>query len=487
MPEVPLPADGREKQIFMAALRAYSDQCEPPELTPGCPFYERTAGGASCGEECRDLLAQHGSPNTGSLEAIFDLGEGYEVVRRRLPRPRRPPQRSARPFDVTVIKRGDEDRPRDQRRTSSLMDELREYLTIPPWLHPDLSEREYIIGACRQELDRRGVDVEGLIRYAIAPRIAFMIGAHVLMAENASAPEPDPAWLALLARSSGVALGEASREALFKHSFAGAFREHVRWWAALAPLDEIEAWKAPDRFPDQAPEPDPRRETDALWVLHRFTQTYYEDWSPISLRLEWRYQHAQRIGPCESSYMAERPVHLNDLARELAERDTRTWEQGGADAAERPTLTVDDFTVVAVENIHAGRLEVAAGIFEGCTQLEPSNPVAQNNYGFCLLPIDPARAYEALRLAQQLGFSEPITNAADQVLALHLLGRDDEARELARVTLDAGYSPTSAYLWERHGGDLRLIHSPDVRSYLEDLLRSIGDGADTPEDASVAD
>lgn len=32
-----LPQDPRERAIFLRALREYSENCEPRELTPDCP------------------------------------------------------------------------------------------------------------------------------------------------------------------------------------------------------------------------------------------------------------------------------------------------------------------------------------------------------------------------------------------------------------------------------------------------------------------
>lgn len=53
-----LPQDPREREIFLRALRQYSDNCEPPELTPDCPYSVTVGPGLwGCGNECMDLLA----------------------------------------------------------------------------------------------------------------------------------------------------------------------------------------------------------------------------------------------------------------------------------------------------------------------------------------------------------------------------------------------------------------------------------------------
>ncbi|MGI8776577.1 MAG: hypothetical protein ACR2LJ_04145 [Acidimicrobiales bacterium] len=84
--EEPLPADGPEKIIFLRALREYSDNCEPPQLTPGCPFRrEDPKIGAWCLDECVDLLALHNVPP--AMEET-KVGE-FRILRGRRPRSRR--------------------------------------------------------------------------------------------------------------------------------------------------------------------------------------------------------------------------------------------------------------------------------------------------------------------------------------------------------------------------------------------------------------
>lgn len=47
-----LPQDPREREILLRALRRYSDDCEPPELTPDCPYSEKAGPGLrGCGNE----------------------------------------------------------------------------------------------------------------------------------------------------------------------------------------------------------------------------------------------------------------------------------------------------------------------------------------------------------------------------------------------------------------------------------------------------
>jgi hypothetical protein len=74
-PSEGLPSSGPERVIFLRALQQFSDECQPPELQPLCPFsVELVDEGRGCAEECMDILAEHGDPRT--LHAGVDLGNG---------------------------------------------------------------------------------------------------------------------------------------------------------------------------------------------------------------------------------------------------------------------------------------------------------------------------------------------------------------------------------------------------------------------------
>lgn len=97
MSEAALPNEGAGREIFLRALREYSERCSPPELTPGCPFAIETLNGArGCGEECVDLLAAHRAPPP--VEEIR-LGGGF-ALRPRRPRARHGGGRRPKPFDM---------------------------------------------------------------------------------------------------------------------------------------------------------------------------------------------------------------------------------------------------------------------------------------------------------------------------------------------------------------------------------------------------
>ena len=98
MTSEPLAENSGEREMFLRALREYSDSCEAPQLTADCPFSKKTTEGAwICGEECLDILGRHKAPDGSD---IIELSGGYQIARRRQPRHRVGAGGLVRPFDA---------------------------------------------------------------------------------------------------------------------------------------------------------------------------------------------------------------------------------------------------------------------------------------------------------------------------------------------------------------------------------------------------
>jgi len=96
----PLPPSGPAKEIFVRALREFSDSCQPPALKPTCPFSTETHPGVrGCGEECMDLLASFESGEAAERTEV-SLGDGIALRPRH--RARRGPDPSARAMDALL-------------------------------------------------------------------------------------------------------------------------------------------------------------------------------------------------------------------------------------------------------------------------------------------------------------------------------------------------------------------------------------------------
>ena len=97
-----LPRDPRVREIFLRALREYSERCEPPGLTPDCPYsiVTKDPGVRGCGEECMDLLGKYNAPRPS--EEVEHEG-GVWIRRSRRPRARRPQQPHTKPYDARQV------------------------------------------------------------------------------------------------------------------------------------------------------------------------------------------------------------------------------------------------------------------------------------------------------------------------------------------------------------------------------------------------
>ncbi|WP_448625908.1 hypothetical protein [Geodermatophilus sp. URMC 64] len=480
----PLPQGGPERNIFLVGLRRLSDQCEAPELTPECPFYEPTAQGPGCGEQCKDLLAEHVGGH--QPEVWQDLGGGLAAIRRPAPRPRRSPAPDLRPFDAAGIGIRDRDRPVEQRRTITLIRDIRDHLATPPAFFADLHERAYVVATSYEELTKRNVDADLMVRCGAATRVEAGVLFSVLAKEilgNAGVPiddelqqmpEPDPAWRNLLVQAR--AADKAEDQDLLAYAATGAFGRRVGHWLATATINEVFDWTAPpvaDFLALTRPAWTADQVARATWLVERFTETYLEDWTTDSLEMEWGYLHSEHPGCCPPEAMRERPTDVTDVARLLADRHHQEWKQ-------RPTSIVDrqfsatDFTRAAAENLAAGRQDAAAAILAAVLRLSPDSPEANNNYGFCILPTDVARSLGHLeKAATNISEAVELTNAANRVLALHLLGRDDEARALAEHALALPTKATPSYLWTHGSGPLRLTEPISPRDHLEQLYEHL--------------
>jgi tetratricopeptide (TPR) repeat protein len=117
---------------------------------------------------------------------------------------------------------------------------------------------------------------------------------------------------------------------------------------------------------------------------------------------------------------------------------------------------------------------MAAAIFEALIYVSPNDSEAHNNYGFCILPTNPAAALESFEQAAQIRKSGDLTTLANQVLALHLLGRHADALALGSSDLATNLPSLRGWMWllgDSH--ELRLSDLIDIRAYLEELLMHI--------------
>jgi hypothetical protein len=475
-----LPSNGKGREIFLAALRDFSNNCEAPELTPHCPYYELTRKGAICGEQCHDLLAEHHAvERTGTV----DFGEGLAMYARRGLRPRRGPDDSNRPFDAAEILLRDRDKPTDARHTVSLIKDTVDQLAMPPSLAEDPENRSYVIQASVVELVHRGFS-EVAVRSALARSISPIIVVTAALPLIAKIREPkgwlDPGWSELLAEWRAIhtiAADDMSPE-LFLNFVHGTFGENLRNWLHSLTLPQLIDWLPPPsiRYMEEVESAALEVRQRAAWLIDRFTNTYIDNWSDSALHLEWLYLHGQTRGCAEPDQMAIRRVLASDISRIIAIRATDEWRESSS--SDTRSFKESDFTMVAVEHLRVGRYDAATAIYEGLYALAPADVKITNNLAFTLVPRDPVRALELFNKAWQLSNCKNVLALANRVFALRLLDRPHDAIEVAKDLSSCDSRPEVAWLWASEGSErsLVLLSDQDPTDYINRQVAEINSG-----------
>ena len=517
-PSEGLPSSGPERAIFLRALQQFSDECEPPELQPLCPFsVDLEGGGRGCAEECMDILAEYGDPR--GLRAGVDLGNGIVAERRpiRRFRPRRGPEAGSRPFDAqgTMVRDRDSGRPVATWSTISLVKLLEEELSRSPVdAEPSRSAR---IEDCWRELERRGHNVEGYVRWGLGRFIATSVVIATVLPDLEDADEDDEGqestghsvrfreaptgWVNLLDQmpSDDPSLErmftsqppeEAAKSRRVVGALIGPYAELTLAWVRTAIREDLIAWRAPSdpgavltlgTIESVAKED---RQT-YRWLVDRFMKTYLDEWALQSLYLEWRYLHAELVAPCSSTEMRQRRIADADLSKAIASRvaavhKDRRDESSDDELPETPGLSIGQLVNAAVEFLEAGRRSAAAALFEAAKRDNPDSADVRNNYGFCILPDDPEGGLQEIRAAEALGFTPRSVNLANRMYGLFLLRRYASALEAAeRVFQEDDHS---AWLWDWRKDPanttiLRVNARPYAVQFALDIAQATGDSS----------
>lgn len=209
------------------------------------------------------------------------------------------------------------------------------------------------------------------------------------------------------------------------------------------------------------------------WLWERFTQTGLDGWHLSSLIFEQRWQqHGEARGTSEK-LLREREIAAADVA-DAAFNQLGHRKQTPIPAGFDPTSFVDR----AIQLLGEGKAEEAADIFQGIVELRPVDPDAWNNLGFCQIRFDPRAALYSLGRSAMFGDDVNELRAANQMLALHLAGRNTDAELLGAMSVSRQPRGASAWLWlHERPGDGESLAYMQVRVYIEDLLAHIRGGA----------
>lgn len=487
-----LPTDGPQREIFLVALRAFSDACEAPALHPDCPFsIEVGPGVRGCGEECMDLLGEFQVP---VRQVHLDIGDGL-ALRELRSRPRRGPDPTAKPFDSLELHLADTSRDADNPgswSTVSLLVELRGRLTVPPPEEVgDANQRRHRIEQVSRELDRRQIDPERAVseglRTDIANAIFFTTALGGVFSqvdiENSgkisSLPRAPAGWQGLIfhdaPRLVGADSGEPDGLRIIGARVGPAALER---WVETASLEAVIDWAPPAELSDERP----TDSSEYRWLVERLTTTYLSEWSEYSLQQEWRFIQGSCPLPCPAKEMKARLVGREQVAAELADRTIRKPTTGLASA---PAASAAAYQPIALKMLEQGRRSEAAAIFEATIAMYPEDATAHNNHAFCILPDDAARALESLDRATDFGRRrEPVTTG-NRLMALLLLDRLATAIKFGDHVFSTWSDMASlpGSMWEPEatlGGDPVIVRVPDVRNYVLDVLSIVAQRSGDP-------
>ncbi len=450
---VELTGDPREREIFLRALRHYSDSCEPPELIAECPFsVDEGPGQRGCGEECMDILAAYGAPF--ATEEI-KLGNGIAIVRSVRPRARHVNLTSSKAYDAREVYLTDKaTKPPQRWFLASILQGLVEEISTAPPLEPHLIiKRQEHINELVRIVGERNLDFE----VQVLPHLRQIIIGPVLIVahENQDIDKNKPEIKNLIDR-------------IFTWASTASFSRLIDWELPIE-IDSIESHQILPRPPD----------AKGQWMWDRFTKTYLDKWATESLRKEWEYIHGKEKAPCSSNEMMIRVVSIEQLSKVMADRLAYSEQRPSTLADNFPSTLADNFVIQAVKFLKEGRRSDAVTLFRAAVLKEPDSAKAYNNLGFCLLPDDPNRALRCFEKALKLNGVDIRLVNVNRILALAVLGRRASAIDLAQSFLgsDNVSDYVHSWLWDYDSllgkGDPELIECLNYEEYVRGMVEKI--------------
>lgn len=267
-------------------------------------------------------------------------------------------------------------------------------------------------------LDGFGIDGASLIRFGfsdlfVGPVLGTVAVALFLEArDDPRSPEFEPAvdvtgWRAALGigdRMPAAALdervGEATLPAL---SVAPTL---LRAWVTTSPFEQLIRMTPPT--PDamastiDAGQASAKLFSTYTWLVERTIEPNLEVWSRDSLHVEYQLATQSAVPAMPQAFLDVGSPNLDELAHKIARRASL----GGNERAE-------DQWVELLSSVHRqarhyldqSRHVEAAALFEFLLGQRPTDAIALNSLGFCLLPIDPARADRYFVQAQEHGYA----------------------------------------------------------------------------------
>ncbi|WP_344914047.1 hypothetical protein [Streptosporangium oxazolinicum] len=397
----------------------------------------------------------------------------------------------SRPFDARkTLMCEDQAAPRTEWQTSSLVCEMQE--TLRSRLSLDREERAkqlHRFDLASQELTRRGLDAESLVRYGMAAEILGpvlgILLIHQILPEsdtNAYLREADvdvEGWRSLL--KIPVATDKVQASPHLQELVVEINREVLHpllSWIRSAELNtlvrldlptEEQFWSKTESVADDA-----SLRHRYKWLIERFTETYLANWSLPALHLEYRWQ--KDIDPImfPIGIMEGRIIPTGELAAEIAHR-TVLDSNVLSDSAPSTLFLMNKLKSHAISLLGDGRHREAAALFTFAVQQWPNDPSAQNNLGFCLLPENATQALEHLNSAARMGYEPYAINAYNRMCCYLEMRHPRTALAIAKDFWEErpDEADTTSVLWKPVNGEWQLAQNIYIRATMAELAARI--------------
>lgn len=321
-------------------------------------------------------------------------------------------------------------------------------------------------------LEARGVDGDSLLRLGMAPFITAPVAMAVLVAGVLAEEDlhfdtdvDTEGWLRALNAPSATELRE-------EPDWLARLPDRLQAWANSAPLGDLLTLTPPGEGMVAAlPLPSPEQTklaTQYLWLVLRTTEQPFDAWGTEELHLEYRWLQGDLEAVAPAEFMGTDHGNIDLLCREISRRAV----YDPIDEAEtRRTRMLTKMQAQARSFLDQRRFDAAAALFEYLLAEKADDLHAANNLGFCLIPVDPARAREAFIRAEEAGYRPQalvlynrLCVAVDDIERGELLLAAERYFESALES-----EPGSGVLWRRSGGDWETFDTDDFRRELASL------------------
>lgn len=338
---------------------------------------------------------------------------------------------------------------------------LRKTLVARPSLGPG-REPQHIAQRIMRQLEHLGIDGAPYVRYGMADLYASGILASVLVSYN---PRKD-GGLPLDIEGWKSALAAPSVEDPDDIDVTWAIESYPRLQARsiYGALDDVLSLQAPTRDEFNALDAIDPSEAELVrkytWIVDRTAGVPLERWGRTALHFEYRWQEGKLPSPAPLAIMDSVRVNPNELRRVIAhdavyaqidEESSHYWRLHNGMYHQAKSFLM--------QNRHAE----ASALYEYLIGQRPTDADAANNLGFCVLPLDRARAIDLFQRAKENGYD----NAA--LLLYNRLCAERDSERIGSLLVEIEHYWTSALSENPHSCTI-WIPQDDGTFHLEDTL-----------------